>query len=126
MARAVARMLVSNADRCRLIAPNLYVSQHFSRVERVTGIEPALSAWELFQLMGFVLGSLCSVVPNGLECPLDACRSGTLMARRWRFDSTGQNESSTQSITRNELHHLAGLHLRRASVRDSNDERPSV
>ena len=31
--------------------------QHFSRVERVTGIEPALSAWELFELMGLVLGS---------------------------------------------------------------------
>ena len=31
--------------------------QRFSRVERVTGIEPALSAWELFELMGFVLGS---------------------------------------------------------------------
>src|ERR1019366_2834976 len=32
--------------------------QRFSRVERVTGIEPALSAWERFELMGFVLGSL--------------------------------------------------------------------
>ena len=28
------------------MAPNSYVWQHFSRVERVTGIEPALSAWE--------------------------------------------------------------------------------
>jgi len=27
-------------------APNLLVLQRFSRVERVTGIEPALSAWE--------------------------------------------------------------------------------
>src|ERR1035437_7233909 len=27
-------------------------------MERVTGIEPALSAWELCELMGFVLGSL--------------------------------------------------------------------
>jgi hypothetical protein len=27
-------------------APDSYVLQHFSRVERVTGIEPALSAWE--------------------------------------------------------------------------------
>ena len=41
--------------------PNTYILQQFShikRVERVTGIEPALSAWELFELMGFVLGSL--------------------------------------------------------------------
>jgi len=29
--------------------------QRFSRVERVTGIEPALSAWELFELMGMCL-----------------------------------------------------------------------
>ena len=28
--------------------PDSYVWQHFSRVERVTGIEPALSAWEEF------------------------------------------------------------------------------
>jgi hypothetical protein len=28
------------------IAPDLLVLQHFSRLERVTGIEPALSAWE--------------------------------------------------------------------------------
>jgi hypothetical protein len=37
---------------------NSIVLQRFSRLERVTGIEPALSAWELFALMGFVLGSL--------------------------------------------------------------------
>jgi hypothetical protein len=37
---------------------NSILLQRFSRVERVTGIEPALSAWELFELMGFVLGSL--------------------------------------------------------------------
>ena len=37
---------------------NSILLQCFSRVERVTGIEPALSAWELFELMGFVLGSL--------------------------------------------------------------------
>ncbi len=29
--------------------------QHFSRVERVTGIEPALSAWELLERMGMCL-----------------------------------------------------------------------
>jgi len=43
------------------IASNPYVPQGFSHmdfVERVTGIEPALSAWELFELMGFVLGSV--------------------------------------------------------------------
>jgi len=40
------------------MAPDCIVLQHFSRVERVTGIEPALSAWELFELMGVVLGSL--------------------------------------------------------------------
>jgi hypothetical protein len=39
------------------MAPNSYVWQRFSRVERVTGIEPALSAWELFELMG-----VCSVL----------------------------------------------------------------
>jgi hypothetical protein len=43
------------------MAPNPYVLQRFSHmdfVERVTGIEPALSAWELFELMGLVLDSL--------------------------------------------------------------------
>ena len=43
------------------IAPNSYVRQRRPRmeqVERVTKIEPALSAWELFALVGFVLGSL--------------------------------------------------------------------
>jgi hypothetical protein len=40
------------------IAPDLLVLQRFSRVERVTGIEPALSAWGLSELMGVVLGSL--------------------------------------------------------------------
>jgi hypothetical protein len=29
-------------------SPDSYVLQRFSRVERVTGIEPALSAWEEF------------------------------------------------------------------------------
>src|SRR5450631_4627034 len=37
---------------------NPQLRQRFSRVERVTGIEPALSAWELFELMGFVLSSV--------------------------------------------------------------------
>ena len=37
---------------------NVQLRQRFSRLERVTGIEPALSAWELFELMGFVLGSM--------------------------------------------------------------------
>src|SRR5450631_51378 len=41
-----------------VMAPNSYALQRFSRVERVTGIEPALSAWELFELMGFVLSSV--------------------------------------------------------------------
>jgi hypothetical protein len=40
------------------MVPDSFVLQRFSRVERVTGIEPALSAWERFELMGFVLGSL--------------------------------------------------------------------
>jgi len=33
----------------------LIVLQRFSRVERVTGIEPALSAWELLERMGMCL-----------------------------------------------------------------------
>jgi hypothetical protein len=37
---------------------NALLLQRFSRMERVTGIEPALSAWELLELMGFVLGSV--------------------------------------------------------------------
>jgi hypothetical protein len=41
-----------------LQSPNSHILQRCSCVERVTGIEPALSAWELFELMGFVLGSL--------------------------------------------------------------------
>ncbi len=34
---------------------NPQLLQRFSRVERVTGIEPALSAWELLKLMGMCL-----------------------------------------------------------------------
>jgi hypothetical protein len=45
------------------MAPNLYVSQRFSRVERVTGIEPALSAWEEF------LSSRISVSCNDIGGP---------------------------------------------------------
>jgi hypothetical protein len=41
-----------------LEASHSVLLQQYSRVERVTGIEPALSAWELFELMGFVRGSL--------------------------------------------------------------------
>jgi len=33
----------------------LFVLQRFSSVERVTGIEPALSAWELLERMGMCL-----------------------------------------------------------------------
>src|SRR5674476_141855 len=57
----MARVLISDANRRHFrweMAPNSYVWQRFSRIERVTGIEPALSAWELFELMGLVLGSL--------------------------------------------------------------------
>jgi hypothetical protein len=42
----MARVLISDADECRSMALNSYVWQCFSCVERVTGIEPALSAWE--------------------------------------------------------------------------------
>jgi hypothetical protein len=34
---------------------NSILLQRFSRVERVTGIEPALSAWELLERMGMCL-----------------------------------------------------------------------
>src|ERR1035437_3150887 len=44
------------------------------------------------------------MVPSGLECPLDACRNGTLMARSRRFESTGQNESpSLRRLQREEV-----------------------
>jgi hypothetical protein len=59
MARVMARVLISDDDGD--LTPNSYVLQRLSQmkgVERVTGIEPALSAWELFELMGSVLGSL--------------------------------------------------------------------
>jgi hypothetical protein len=49
----------TGADLGGQVGPNSYVWQRFSRLERVTGIEPALSAWELFELMGLVLGSVC-------------------------------------------------------------------
>jgi len=48
----MARLLISDVDERRSrwdIAPNSYVSRHLSHMEhmeRVTGIEPALSAWE--------------------------------------------------------------------------------
>jgi hypothetical protein len=38
----------TDADPDGDMAPNSYVWQRFSRLERVTGIEPALSAWEEF------------------------------------------------------------------------------
>jgi hypothetical protein len=82
---------------------NLQLPQRFSRVERVTGIEPArqllragsagiwsrkgsqqikpaLSAWELSDHVAAVLGVSFAVL-SGLECPLDACRDGTLVVR---------------------------------------------
>jgi hypothetical protein len=75
----MARVLIADADgrRSRLkMSPDSYVWQRFSRVERVMGIEPALSAWELLELMGVCL-VLCEFRgPEGLECPLDACRYG--------------------------------------------------
>jgi hypothetical protein len=42
-------LMPTSADPEEKTAPNSYVSQRFSqieRMERVTGIEPALSAWE--------------------------------------------------------------------------------
>src|SRR5665647_1913119 len=48
------------------IAFDSLMLQHFSRVERVTGIEPALSAWELPEPMGVCL-VLCDV--RGHERP---------------------------------------------------------
>jgi len=50
----MARVLISDADGHRSrweMVPNSYVWQRFSRLERVTGIEPALSAWELLELV---------------------------------------------------------------------------
>ena len=43
------------------IAPDSIVLQRFSRVQRVTGIEPALSAWEAVRAMSGVLRS-----PDGI------------------------------------------------------------
>jgi len=54
----VARAWTETQINRELEPSNSLMLQHFSRVERVTGIEPALSAWEPFELMGFVLGSL--------------------------------------------------------------------
>jgi hypothetical protein len=48
------------------VASDLLVLQRFSRVERVTGIEPALSAWELSELMG-VCSARCGI--RGHERP---------------------------------------------------------
>jgi hypothetical protein len=54
MARVMARVLISDAEGTAAdweMKPNLYVSQrvsHTEPLERVTGIEPALSAWEEF------------------------------------------------------------------------------
>jgi hypothetical protein len=46
-----ARLPISDANgllsRWKM-PPDLIVLQHFSRMERMTGIEPALSAWEEF------------------------------------------------------------------------------
>jgi hypothetical protein len=82
---------------------NLQLLQRISRVERVTGIEPALSAWELFELMGSALGSLrvsrSRAVWCGLWMPAVMARqwhaNGTVQERMRRFESTPQNESPT-------------------------------
>ena len=42
-------------DSGELEFPNPQLLQRFLRVERVTGIEPALSAWELLERMGMCL-----------------------------------------------------------------------
>jgi hypothetical protein len=55
-----ARVPISDANGRRIqreMASDYIALQRFSCVERVTGIEPALSAWDLFELRGFVLGS---------------------------------------------------------------------
>ena len=54
----VAQARTESMDWQGLESTNSVLLPRFSRTERVTGIEPALSAWELFELMGFVLGSL--------------------------------------------------------------------
>jgi hypothetical protein len=49
VSRPVRETLRNTIGRCFQgdgFAPNSYVLQRFSCVERVTGIEPALSAWE--------------------------------------------------------------------------------
>jgi hypothetical protein len=73
----LARSLQGN-ERCwRLDTP-----PGLDRGERVTGIELALSAWELFELIWvsawFAAGI---VVVSGLGRPLYACCNGTRMAR---------------------------------------------
>jgi len=55
----VARSRPKVRIRRELESSNVLVLQRFSRVEWVTGIEPALSAWELLERMGI------SVVRSG-------------------------------------------------------------
>jgi hypothetical protein len=77
----VARAWTETQINSELESSNSLMLQHLSRVERVTGIEPALSAWELLKLMGMCLVPCVFAVTSGLKCPLDACRNGTPMAR---------------------------------------------
>jgi hypothetical protein len=66
----------------RLLGPGLW--HRLSRMERVTGIEPAFSAWELLERVGSVWFAAGFAVPSGQECLLDAAG----MAREWHGAGT--------------------------------------
>jgi hypothetical protein len=58
MARVSILVLAGAVSDWRMV-PNYIVLQRFSRVERVTGIEPALSAWEDFLCHRKLLNRTC-------------------------------------------------------------------
>jgi hypothetical protein len=64
---------------------NCQLWQCFSRLERVTGIEPALSAWELLELYGYVLGS---VRVSRSRAAWSVPRLPAVMARQWHAETS--------------------------------------
>src|SRR5665811_1034844 len=73
----------AHSTEVEFVNPQLW--QRFSRVERVTGIEPALSAWELLELHGYVLGS---VRVSRTQAAWSVPRMPAVMARQWHAETS--------------------------------------
>src|SRR5664280_1388021 len=98
------------------------------QVERVTGIEPALSAWELFELMGFVLGSLRVSRPRAAwSVPwMPAVRHVNGTEPKIRVDWSERVAQSSQASVRTFLARSVASRGRRSTAGRRTTARPKV